>query len=177
MSLKAIAICAYFHLNDHHQLDIKKNSIDLICQHAEAIVQYSEKNNIVPELVLTLMWSESRFQENRISNKGACGLMQVIPKWASNNQTCDDLKIPLANIQEGTRMLNFWINEYGNGKEEKGLCGYAAGYKCKVSNKAKRYAKSVIKKSKKLSKELSKLMLLLSDHNNFKQLIQEKYKL
>lgn len=176
MTLQAIAICAFFYLSDEHKLDIKPESVDLICKNAELIVEYSIKNNIYPELMLSLMWSESRFQTDVISNHGACGMMQIIPKW-SDNKTCNQLKIPLETIIEGSRQLNFWISEYGKGSIEKGLCGYAAGYKCKESGKAKKYAKMINNKSKKLRNKINKLIILLSEKKEFQKYLVNKYKL
>ncbi len=177
MSLKALTICAFFYMQDNHVLDIKQESVDLICQNAELIVEHSEKNNVSTELVLSLMWSESRFEPTKISKVGACGLLQIIPRWASDNQTCSDLQVPLINIAEGTKQLNFWINEFGKGSTEKGLCGYAAGYKCHESTKAQKYAKHVLSKSKRLKKKLEKLEKLISQSNSLAEFIIQKFKI
>lgn len=174
MSLKAIAICTFFHMQNEQGLEIKPEVVDIICKNAELIVEYSAKNHINPELILSLMWSESRFQPEVVSHVGACGMMQIIPKW-SDNKTCAQLQNPMINITEGIRQLKFWIDDYGKGSEEKGLCGYAAGYKCKESNKATRYAKSVIKRSNKLNKNLQKITKLIIQKPEFKKFIQEKY--
>ena len=176
MSLKALAICAFFHMQDNKALDIKPDTVQLICQNAQLIVDYSEKNQINPELVLSLMWSESRFEPNAVSNHGACGMMQIIPKW-SDNLTCAQLQIPLINIVEGTRQLKFWINDYGKGSTQKGLCAYAAGYKCQESAKAKKYAKNVIIRSDQLRHKLNKVMLLIANNQSFRQILIQKYKL
>lgn len=177
MSLKALAICAFFYMQDNHVLDIKQESVDLICKNAESIVEHSEKNNISTELVLSLMWSESRFESDKISKVGACGLLQIIPRWASNNQTCSELQVPLINITEGTKQLNFWINQFGKGSTEKGLCGYAAGYKCDESSKAKRYAKHVLNKSKRLKKKLEKIEKIISKSDTLIEFIIQKIKI
>ncbi len=174
MSLKAVAICAFFHMQNENGLQIKPEVVDIICKNAELIVEYSDKNHINPELILSLMWSESRFQPEVISNVGACGMMQIIPKW-SDHKTCAQLQIPDVNIAEGIRQLKFWIDDYGKGSVEKGLCGYAAGYKCKESNKATKYAKKVISRSNKLNKNLQKLSKLIHENQNFKRFIEEKY--
>jgi len=176
LSLKALAICAFFHMQDEKSLDIKPETVDLICRNAELIVQYSDKQHVLPELVLSLMWSESRFQPNTVSRVGACGMMQIIPKW-SDNKTCAQLQIPDINIAEGVRQLRFWIDDYGKGSLEKGLCAYAAGYKCKDSTKAVRYARNVIKRSSKLNKKLQKMIVLLSQNEAFRKFLQEKYHL
>jgi soluble lytic murein transglycosylase-like protein len=176
LSLKALAICAFFHMQDNKALDIKPETVELICQNAQLIVDYSAKNQLNPELILSLMWSESRFEPHTVSHHGACGMMQIIPKW-SDNLTCAQLQIPIINIAEGTRQLNFWINDYGKGSTQQGLCAYAAGYKCKVSTKAKKYAKNVIHRSDQLRQKLNKVMMLIAKNHSFRQVLIQKYKL
>ena len=43
------------------------------------------------EIVVSIIWNESRFQPDRISNHNACGLMQIIPRWSIGKYTCNEL--------------------------------------------------------------------------------------
>jgi len=80
----------------------------------EEIVEYSEKQDIDPFLVASIIRTESNFYNEAVSKKEAKGLMQITPttaEWISNeinevNFTEDDLFDPKTNIKFGTWYLN-----------------------------------------------------------------------
>lgn len=80
----------------------------------EEIVEYSEKQDIDPFLVASIIRTESNFYNEAVSKKDAKGLMQITPttaEWISNeinevNFTEDDLFDPKTNIKFGTWYLN-----------------------------------------------------------------------
>lgn len=49
----------------------------------KTILHYSEKYSLKPELVLALVKAESNFDKDAISDKGAVGLMQIMPETAA----------------------------------------------------------------------------------------------
>ena len=104
-----------------------------IKEYTPMIVKYSEKSNLEPELVAAVIQVESSWYPKAVSEAGACGLMQVIPKWNPKKDgslyTCDELKDPETNIRVGTEALRWWLNQ-ANGDRDKALCGYNAGYIC-----------------------------------------------
>lgn len=61
-------------MNNSSNVDVK--TIQTI---ATAICEYSEEYDLDFKLVLVLIWQESRFRVNAMSNKEASGLMQIIP--------------------------------------------------------------------------------------------------
>lgn len=61
-------------MNNSSNVDVK--TIQTI---ATAICEYSEEYDLDFKLVLALIWQESRFRVNAMSNKEARGLMQIIP--------------------------------------------------------------------------------------------------
>lgn len=105
----------------------------LIEELAPVIVEEAKANNLEPELVAAVIQVESSWYPKAVSEAGACGLMQVIPKWNPKPDgslyTCDELKDPKTNIKVGTQALRWWMNQ-AKGDRELALCAYNAGYIC-----------------------------------------------
>lgn len=116
------------------------------CQNANYIVQQSEKSGISPLIVSAVIYRESSFSPRVVSNAGACGLMQVLPKYSRYN--CEQLKNPRTGIREGIRALKRWLSWAEGSKLESpleaALCGYNAGTKC-ITQPNSRFAKRVAK--------------------------------
>jgi soluble lytic murein transglycosylase-like protein len=105
----------------------------LIKELAPVIIEESKANNLEPELVAAVIQVESSWYPEAESTAGACGLMQVIPKWNPRSDgtlyTCEELKDPETNIKVGTKALRWWMNQ-AKGDRELALCAYNAGYVC-----------------------------------------------
>ncbi|MCL2485738.1 MAG: lytic transglycosylase domain-containing protein [Endomicrobia bacterium] len=88
----------------------------------DLIVTYSQKYSIDPLLVKAVMKRESNLKPNAVSNKGAIGLMQIMPKTAQeiagqlnvSDYTIERLKEPELNIMFGTYYLSQLIAYYKN---------------------------------------------------------------
>jgi soluble lytic murein transglycosylase-like protein len=48
------------------------------------IVDEAERQNIDPDLAVTVGWIENRFRPVGVSSAGALGPMQIMPRWASH---------------------------------------------------------------------------------------------
>lgn len=100
---------------------------------APTIIQESKANNLEPELVAAVIQVESSWYPKAESEAGACGLMQVIPKWNPKDDgtlyTCEELKDPKTNIKAGTKALRWWMDR-AKGDVPLALCAYNAGYTC-----------------------------------------------
>jgi len=88
---------------------------------------YSEakKNNISPELVAAVVHTESKFKPTARSNRGAIGLMQLVPRtgrWLGAR----DLTNPAENIMAGAKYLRYLSDRF-NGDEQKVIAAYNAG--------------------------------------------------
>ena len=88
---------------------------------------YSEakKNDIAPELVAAVAATESRFVPTARSNRGAIGLMQLVPKtgkWLG----AQDLTNPSQNIMAGAKYLKYLSDRF-NGNQDKIIAAYNAG--------------------------------------------------
>lgn len=71
------------------------------------IQRYAERYGVDPRFVAAHMYQESRGNPYAISNVGAIGLMQVMPKTGIGicGYSINDLKEPLKNIECGTRYI------------------------------------------------------------------------
>ena len=133
-------------------------------------------------LIVSILWAESRFRPGVKSNKGACGISQVIPKYtdlfvksrnkyirkANRDKACNKLLEPRTGILYGAKAFSYWLHKYGKGNVSIGLCGYNAGFKCKgeaengFENIAYKrgmfiYTPKVLKFYKKLKKKVKKV--------------------
>ena len=94
----------------------------------------SQAHNIDFELLQALIATESGFDTNAVSPKGAVGLMQLMPPTAQRYGVSGDAKTPIekkltdpkTNIKAGSRYLRDLINMFP-GKLELALAAYNAG--------------------------------------------------
>jgi Transglycosylase SLT domain len=94
----------------------------------------STAHNVDFELLQALIATESGFDTNAVSPKGAVGLMQLMPPTAQRYGVSGDAKTPIEkkltdpkiNIKAGTRYLRDLINLFP-GKLELALAAYNAG--------------------------------------------------
>jgi soluble lytic murein transglycosylase-like protein len=88
------------------------------------IARHSDNQNLDPRLVRALIQAESGYNVRAVSNKGAIGLMQLMPGTASelnvNPYDADQ------NIQGGTMYLRRMIDHFA-GKVELAIAAYNAG--------------------------------------------------
>jgi soluble lytic murein transglycosylase-like protein len=85
----------------------------------------AEKYGLAPPLLRAVMAVESNFNPGAVSEKGATGLMQLMPNTA-RDMLVDDLLDPGQNIDGGARYLRQLQNQFGNDLE-KVLAAYNAG--------------------------------------------------
>ncbi len=96
----------------------------------EEIVSASETFNVDPVLIASVINSESGFNQNAVSSKGAVGLMQLMPSTAEFlaeklGYGEYDLTSASDNINLGTYYLSILLEEFGD--ETLALCAYNAG--------------------------------------------------
>jgi len=85
----------------------------------------AQRHGLDPNLVLAVVGVESAFQPDAVSNKGAQGLMQLMPGTARELGVTDALD-PAQNLDGGTRYLRMLMARYG-GDLGKALAAYNAG--------------------------------------------------
>lgn len=89
---------------------------------ASIINSESEKYDIDPYLILSVIQVESRFSPKAVSHKGARGLMQLMPttgRYVANKydlplKNTRSLFDPVTNIRLGVAYLSYLENMYGN---------------------------------------------------------------
>lgn len=156
-------------------LGVSKSARNTACNHMGYIVEQSKKNNVEPSLIVSMMYVESGFQKKVVSKAGACGLMQLIPKWnylvvngKKRYYTCERLKRDTRlNIKLGVLALKKWMkivkaDDPENLKSDilnRSICAYNAGNRCRwkkrIKNPAKtKYAKRVLATQEKIHKAM-----------------------
>ena len=101
-------------------------------KYEEYIVKYSEEYSVDKNLIYAIIKAESNFDENAVSNKGATGLMQLMPSTATQvsrtinlNYNENNLKQVDININLGVKYISVLIEKYDN--KEVALAAYNAG--------------------------------------------------
>ena len=135
---------------------------EYICEHTTTVKELSEDYGIQPEIIMSLVYHESRWNPKAKSRAGACGLTQVIPKWVKEPRvSCQQLmKDPKLSLRTGVKMLNRVLrpSRYANGNMSVALCMYNAGpQKCRSKNIQRRgsgYSRKVLKTAGNLRKKM-----------------------
>lgn len=89
------------------------------------IVESSRRNRLDPVLIYAQMHQESSFKRHAVSNKGARGLMQLIPPTAARFGV-RDIFDPRQNIEGGARYMRFLLDMF-RGDVRLALAAYNAG--------------------------------------------------
>jgi len=102
-------------------------TLDLHVAYAPLIQDAAERNNLSPLLVAAMTRVESDFDPFEVSNKGARGLMQVMPETGRRfGVPPEHLFDPERNIAAGTAYMS-WLLERYHGDLDLALAGYNAG--------------------------------------------------
>jgi hypothetical protein len=91
----------------------------------QVIVEAAKKFNVDAALVSAVIKAESDFNPREISNKGARGLMQLMPATAERFGVVDAWD-PVANIYGGVKYLR-WLLEKFDGNADLAVAAYNAG--------------------------------------------------
>jgi len=96
-------------------------------KYREYILTASQKFDIDPELIASVINAESSFRRHAVSKKGAVGLMQLLPttaEWVVGHNDFD-LTDPKTNIMIGVQYLRYLLDKFGDTKTA--LMAYNAG--------------------------------------------------
>jgi soluble lytic murein transglycosylase-like protein len=92
---------------------------------SNAVKTASKKYNLSEDLINAVIKVESNYDQFSISNKGAMGLMQLIPQTAYDMGVNEPFDID-SNIDGGTHYLRLMLDKY-KGNIDKALAAYNAG--------------------------------------------------
>jgi hypothetical protein len=104
---------------DNHRGPIFKSKFDML------IVEAAKKFDVDAALVSAVIKAESDFNAREVSDKGARGLMQLMPSTAERFGVTDSYD-PVANIYGGVRYLH-WLLETFKGNADLAVAAYNAG--------------------------------------------------
>ncbi len=97
----------------------EKEKADYPMMYSEYVEKYSEMYDVPKDIVYAIIKTESGFNPNAESSKGACGLMQLMPntyEWicgkAGIPYKSENIKDPQTNIQCGVYYLSFCYDEF-----------------------------------------------------------------
>jgi hypothetical protein len=85
----------------------------------------ADKHDVDPALIKAIIMAESRYNPMATSEKGAIGLMQIMPSTASAF-SAEDMYDPAHNINAGVEYLKNLLNQF-EGDLELALAAYNAG--------------------------------------------------
>lgn len=91
----------------------------------QTIIDAARKFDVDAALVSAVIKAESDYDPHTLSNKGARGLMQLMPATAERFGVTDSFD-PVANIYAGTRYLR-WLLETFQGNADLAVAAYNAG--------------------------------------------------
>lgn len=119
LALGVSLACALFAIKGAYPLD-----------YGHAVERYSDEFSVPSYVVYSVIKVESGFDKDAVSEKGACGLMQLMPEtyaWLAEmrGEVAGDVFDPEENIKYGTFYLSFLYERYGNWTHA--LCAYNAG--------------------------------------------------
>ncbi|HKP45897.1 MAG TPA: lytic transglycosylase domain-containing protein [Pyrinomonadaceae bacterium] len=89
------------------------------------IIESGHRNLVDPLLLYAIMHQESTFKPRAMSNKGARGLMQLMPGTAARFGV-SSIWDPKQNIEGGARYMRFLLDQF-DGDVKLALAGYNAG--------------------------------------------------
>lgn len=101
-------------------------------KYSDEIIEYSNEFEVTPALVASVINVESGYNDDATSQKGAKGLMQIMPstgRWLAekiNEKYDEELLLNASfNIKLGTYYLSYLIEQFDD--ERVALCAYNAG--------------------------------------------------
>lgn len=99
-------------------------------EYKEIVIVYADEYNIDRALIFSIIKTESSFNKNVVSSKGAVGLMQITESTANYiskmlGEDSYNLKDAKTNIRYGCKYLRYLMDKFSN--TQVALCAYNAG--------------------------------------------------
>ena len=140
--------------------------IELACEMSEHLIETVEQYNIDPAVFAGLIFYESRWRPEAISRSNACGLTQVLPRYA--DETCEELMDPVTSISVGAEKLDGWSrmtvrDENGRrrvprpGGIHEALACYNVGHACLESDRGRNYADRIMRYARRFNQTAAEI--------------------
>ncbi len=102
-------------------------------RYEQIVVGHAENYRLEPQLVAAMIYQESKFDADAVSDSGAVGLMQLLPetgqgiadRTGGEHWRPEDLRNPELNVRYGSWYVRHLLDKYGD--EELALAAYNAG--------------------------------------------------
>ncbi len=115
---------------------------DVATEFADWILEASERQRIAPELLASLVVTESSFRKTVRSNVGAIGPTQIRPDYWGDFCGQQDLHDPEQNVYCGAQVLSHFM-ERCEGDQNCALSAYNVGPYARRADAANRYVKKI----------------------------------
>jgi len=114
--------------------NFRNESIHLDAEDLDAVQQYAEEYGVDALLILSVIKQESQYNPDAVSNRGAVGLMQIMPVTNAEIHdvlSSEDMKLPQDNIRAGvfyfSRLLDLFKESNAEDRIRLALAAYNAG--------------------------------------------------
>jgi len=107
------------------QIELPPEPGDAASAFAKLVDEISARNAVDRDLVHSMIQVESNYNPFAVSNKGALGLMQLIPSTARRFGVSDSFN-PTQNLEGGVRYMKYLLDHY-KGDNRLALAAYNAG--------------------------------------------------
>ncbi len=112
-SLKGLLAIVFWFLLTHSALALTSDRATLATKICTAAEQQALANNIDPSYFARLLWRESLFDPNVVSNKGAQGIAQFMPETAKRRGLVDPFE-PIGAVKASAAFIADLRNQFGN---------------------------------------------------------------
>ena len=163
MSITALSLCMAIAAASGGPFPLSDAKVKFACEHSQTLIDAADEYGLDPLIMAGLVYVESRWTPDAVSRSNACGLTQVLPKYAP--ETCKQLKDPKTSLYAGSRALKKWSTVRKWDREKKkyvrvprkggmkvSLACYNAGNACDKSS----YGRSYSHKIRKISSWMEK---------------------
>ena len=99
-------------------------TVEVPAAYAATMEDLAQRYDLSPRLIAAVVWQESRWRADAVSNKGAMGLAQLMP--ATARALGVNAADPRSNLEGGARFLRQMLDAF-DGDVERALAAYNAG--------------------------------------------------
>jgi hypothetical protein len=163
--MNSFALCIAFNfLLSQGSIYVKDSALKTMCSNAKTVIVESQRFDIDPFVLTSLIYHESRWQRDATGPTGDCGLAQNLHKYIPNT-TCKDLHNPKVGIHHGAKFLSAFKtylkrNSKPHSPKDYLKC-YPSGYRC-ACTRCNQYSRKVMNLANKIKEKYTKIVFILN---------------